>query len=232
LVSWSLATWLNMNWSYMWYYNWSSFTVYIQSNWNFYFGWDATKYISWNWSTLTIRWSLNADDITAGTLTGRTLQTASSWQRVVVDSVNNRITFYNSSGTSSWYIEWNAYSTVQALTFTSTWYIVFDAWYSCVFYDTILCELLEPTSDATYDLGTSSYQFRNAYISWNLYINWYIFDESSWYPRRQSNYIPYYTWTAWVAWYMASSSWWSTTLAVWYVTMNIWWTNRKVLYVA
>ena len=65
----------------------------------FYVG-DGSKYVSWNGSTLTIRGSLNADDITAGTLTGRTVQTASSGQRMVMDSSDNTLRFYDSGGSN------------------------------------------------------------------------------------------------------------------------------------
>ena len=46
--------------------------------------------------TMTIQ-NINATNITSGTITGRTLQTASSGQRVVVDGTNNEIQFYDSS---------------------------------------------------------------------------------------------------------------------------------------
>lgn len=39
----------------------------------FYIG-DTTKYLNWDGSALTIRGTINADDITAGTLTGRTVK--------------------------------------------------------------------------------------------------------------------------------------------------------------
>lgn len=42
--------------------------------------------------------AINASQITAGTITGRTLQTASSGQRVVVSASGNEIGFYNSQG--------------------------------------------------------------------------------------------------------------------------------------
>ena len=43
--------------------------------------------------------TISANNITAGTITGSTLQTASSGQRVVVNGSNNKIEFYNSSST-------------------------------------------------------------------------------------------------------------------------------------
>lgn len=42
---------------------------------------------------------LNADKINAGTITGRTVQTATTGQRIVIDGSNNHLTSYDSSGT-------------------------------------------------------------------------------------------------------------------------------------
>lgn len=44
--------------------------------------------------------NLNASNINAGTLTGRTVRTASSGQRVLMDGSNNRLDFINSGGTT------------------------------------------------------------------------------------------------------------------------------------
>ena len=59
---------------------------------------DASNYMKWNGSTLSIRGSLNADDIVAGTITGRILQTASSGKRFVVDVATNEAHFYGDRG--------------------------------------------------------------------------------------------------------------------------------------
>lgn len=64
--------------------------------------------LPWSWAnTVNSNWymtNIDADSITSGTITGRTLQTGTSWQRVVIDQQNNRITFYNSSWQNCWYI--------------------------------------------------------------------------------------------------------------------------------
>ena len=54
---------------------------------------NGSKYMKWDGSagTLDIRGSLNADDITAGTITGRTVQTASDGNRIVLDGSNSQI---------------------------------------------------------------------------------------------------------------------------------------------
>ncbi len=64
----------------------------------FYIG-SATKYMNWDGSALTIRGTLNADDLVAGTVTGRTVQTASSGQRAVMAVSDNTIRVKNSGGT-------------------------------------------------------------------------------------------------------------------------------------
>ena len=59
----------------------------------FYIG-SSSSYLNWDGTTLTIRGSLNADDIGAGTLTGRVVQTAASGQRAKMDSADNTLKFY------------------------------------------------------------------------------------------------------------------------------------------
>ncbi|MHA1410276.1 MAG: hypothetical protein ACTSQY_08250 [Candidatus Odinarchaeia archaeon] len=48
--------------------------------------------------TLDIRGNINADDITAGTITGRTLRTAASGKRFQVDAADNYAKWYDSNG--------------------------------------------------------------------------------------------------------------------------------------
>ena len=59
---------------------------------------NATKYMQWNGTALSLRGDLNADDIGAGTLTGRTIQTAASGQRFVVSTSNNQAEFWSDRG--------------------------------------------------------------------------------------------------------------------------------------
>lgn len=113
---------LYMNSNYLGFYNgdWSN---YFRSNGDALIGNFGTgDYVFWDQSlsTLTVRGTLNADDIntgtlnannvnvtninadniTAGTITGRTLQTASSGERVVVDGSSNSLQFYSGTETS------------------------------------------------------------------------------------------------------------------------------------
>jgi len=76
------------------YHNGTSWTSYIGSDGKFYFTGNATNAIAWDGAILTVRGSLNAIDITAGTLTGRTVQTAASGQRIILDQANNTLKMY------------------------------------------------------------------------------------------------------------------------------------------
>ena len=59
---------------------------------------DATNYMKWDGSALTIRGALNADDIDAGTLTSRTVQTAADGMRFVVSADDNEAHFFGDRG--------------------------------------------------------------------------------------------------------------------------------------
>jgi hypothetical protein len=59
----------------------------------------TNKGIEWTGSALNVRGSINADDISAGTLTGRTVQTAASGQRVVIDGSASTAKFYSATST-------------------------------------------------------------------------------------------------------------------------------------
>jgi len=60
----------------------------------FYVGDGASEYVSYASGVLTVRGTLNADDITAGTLTGRTVQTDTAGQRIVLSRVTNNLIFH------------------------------------------------------------------------------------------------------------------------------------------
>ena len=83
------------------YHSGSAWTSYIGSDGKFYFTGDATNAIAWDGSALTVRGTLNADDISAGTITGRTIQTdtgeAGHYQRIVLDPSDNTLRFYTAA---------------------------------------------------------------------------------------------------------------------------------------
>lgn len=113
--------------------NYTDAPVKVAFNGNFTFGSvSANKYIQWDGSTFTIRGSLNADDISGGTITGRTLQTATTGYRVKVNGSNNKIEFLsNDSVKASIYTD-STYDvnidTADAITFlrNGTGYLTFD----------------------------------------------------------------------------------------------------------
>ncbi len=84
--------------THMGYYAGGQWKTYIQNNGYFYFDGNGTNFISWNGSVLDIRGKLNADDITSGTLTGRTIRTSVSNPRVEIDSASNSMKVYDNLG--------------------------------------------------------------------------------------------------------------------------------------
>ena len=71
---------------YMGYYSGSAWTAFINNAGCFTFCGNGSNYMSWNGTSLNLRGSLNADDITAGTLTGRTIRTAVTGARIQMSS--------------------------------------------------------------------------------------------------------------------------------------------------
>jgi hypothetical protein len=93
--------------SYMGYYANSQWKTYIRNDGTFYFsGSTPTQYIRWDGGSndLLIRGRLTADDIQSGgtitgvTVTGSTLRTAASGQRIEASSTTNEFSFYLSTG--------------------------------------------------------------------------------------------------------------------------------------
>lgn len=140
--------------------------------------------------------SANLWTITAGTITGATIRTASSGARVQLDTryfrwydtnyeririQNDRIVFWDSSGDEAgqlvaWNLLWNPMLVLdKPLGITAT----------------LLCRWVRCTSNATYDIWLSSYQRRDLYLSRDIYINWYVLDESGGHLRWKWYWIPY-----------------------------------------
>lgn len=113
------STGLNINASYMGYYNGSSWQTYMDNTGKFYLNGNASNYLSWDGSTLTVRGnieatsvaassSISAPTITGGTISGTSLssatvtsgtfQTATSGKRVLIDGSTNTMSFKNASG--------------------------------------------------------------------------------------------------------------------------------------
>lgn len=143
-------------------------------------------------SSYVYAWTINADNITSWTITGRTLQTGTTWQRVVISSSNNRMDFYNSDDVLSWQIVWSKIGSTQVLALSSSWYIYSGA--------THITQNLYPLSDWSYNLWESSLAYNNLYLNWNIsFDSWdWVMSEIGWYPKRSANgsstyYIPLLT---------------------------------------
>jgi len=97
---------------YMGYFNGASWTSYIKNDGDFKFNGDGSNYIEWDGATLTVRGSLTADDISAGTMvanrvsggtltgttiTGNTIRTSTAGGRIEMDG-DALIAYDDSSG--------------------------------------------------------------------------------------------------------------------------------------
>ena len=131
-------------------------------------------------------WYLNADRITTGTITGRTIQTASSWQRVVINkSGNNKIRFYDNYWNSAWYLYGNYNSSVWAAIYANGT-LVTDGFYNTGRY----LWNITPYSSNYYTLWTSSYSYNGLY----LWSSNNILSATSSNMRWNGNYVPYINW--------------------------------------
>jgi len=124
-----------------------------------------------NWNLITVA-NIDADNITAWTITGRTLQTASSWQRVVVNQSTNSIVFFNSWWSDCWGLFWSTSSGVRSVVLW-TWntQIVVLGWTTWVVMTAPLFSAqgnVSPFTSNTYDLGASTFRWRGLFLgtSW------------------------------------------------------------------
>ena len=123
--------------------------------------------------------NLNADNITAGTLTGRRIRTASSGQRIEIDKDNHWIRFYDSNNKEEGRINptTSAFEIKSGVAGSS---ISFRLSSSDGNFDLIPMELRQsgvatgliyPMSSGAYDLGKSDKKWRNLYLSGNIYVD-------------------------------------------------------------
>ncbi len=159
-------------------------------------------------SSYIYAWTINADNITSWTITGRTLQTATSWQRVVIDQATNRIQFYESGWADCWYLQGQNTTYWDFMYFSTSIY----AWWA------ILWNTLPTASNKT--LWISSAERQDLYLSNNLYLNWYVLDDNgSWYLRWRWNNV-----------LVTNGNSWGAAAAAWYIEVNINWTAVRLLY--
>lgn len=168
--------------------------------------------------------TINADNITSGTITGRTIQTDTDWQRVVIDSSNNRIQFYNSSNQDAWYIVWSYNSTLWLPLISFSAPLIVD---TAIFTDWLFVDWsILPFTDWTIDLWEWWFRWNNIYLNgWLNFDNWqWVLSEVSWRP----------VWAIWATNYWMVISEWTTSssslTAAWKVAVNIAGITFKLLY--
>lgn len=171
-------------------------------------------------SSYVYAWTINADNITSWTITGRTLQTSSTWKRVIIDWTENSIVFYDASAWDVWHMEgsYNAvlWSGIISVTesFMVNWAMIF--WWGTIW-------TLYSYLDWTYDLWTNTAWWRNIYMTWSIdFDNWdWVLSEVNWYPRWSANW-----WTArWIPFVDGTSTTKTTTSSL---LLNIWWVQYYV----
>lgn len=115
--NWEIAGGIDMTWKdsglYMsndrlWFYDGTAWQVWIGNNGDFFFGWDASNYIEWSGSTLTVRWDIEVAD---GSITAPKLATSLvyAWEIVIDTSgqIRSGQSAYNVwSGFWLWDVSW------------------------------------------------------------------------------------------------------------------------------
>lgn len=120
--------------------------------------------------------SANLWTITAGTITGATIRTASSGQRAQMDS--NYFRSYDSNSIERLRIDWNTLKFYSS-SWNYDWWLYWGWWYIVLDADVLInwklsSETMSPNSNNTYSLGSSSYKWKDLFLSRNLVMNWYI----------------------------------------------------------
>ena len=104
--------------------------------------------------------SVRAENISAGTITGSTLQTASSGQRIVISSALNNVSFYDQYGNSAGSIYGFYIGSAPVVYVSGSFYIggTLAVVGAGLFQGTV-----SSNSNNSYDLGSSSYYWRTLY---------------------------------------------------------------------
>ena len=150
---------------------------YIGSDGTFYFNKGGSNYIQWDGVNLIVRGNIyntggqiNADYITAGTLTGRKVQTASSGDRISLEITESlfphQLLFYKSDTLTGRIFVTSGALNIQSYQSGSAVIIGTLDGLSLYIYGTgIYTKHLRPQSDNTYYLGSSSYWWKRLYLS-------------------------------------------------------------------
>ena len=185
------ATWLFMNSDKMWYYNKgdNARKVYIDKDWNFKFDWDDNNYVSWDWSSLSVRWTLQLWDVNG------------AWTLAWKDQAwSGDVTFNYADSSSKWWnakdtdnVDWTAASDVKRWAWKADnalnsdnryqkWLNANDVWeskdkssYTWVIIDSDWLSWYN-SWDKTFEIDNSNW---SAYFKWTIWAssiesNWYI----------------------------------------------------------
>lgn len=161
---------------YLGYYDGSDWKVYIQGSGadagDFYFKGNANNYITWDGTTFNIRGSLNADDIQAGTITGRTVQSAASGTFVKLDAVNHWIAMFNTSQSATGYIKYDAaFNGINIyIDPVAGGYIRLQAGGLQLYGATRVQGHLTPDADGVYDLGSGVRYWKDLHLGGNAIV--------------------------------------------------------------
>lgn len=112
--NWEIAGGIDMTWKdsglYMsndrlWFYDGTAWQVWIGNNGDFFFGWDASNYIEWSGSTLTVRWDIEVADgsITAPKLAASLVY---AWE-IVIDTSGEIRSGQSAYDTGTWFWLWD-----------------------------------------------------------------------------------------------------------------------------
>lgn len=124
------STGLNLNSTHLGYYDGTTWQSYMDSSGNFYLNGDASNYLSWNGTTLTVRGNIQATSVSAGaidgeTITGGTFKTSATGKRVEIRGTDNRI-LIESGGTEQISLEADATNNELIYVYGTTNYGIFS----------------------------------------------------------------------------------------------------------
>lgn len=161
------TTGINITNQYIGYYDGSDWNVYIKSDGKFLFRGDGDNYITWQGSVLNIRGTINADDINAGTLTGRTVRTSAGPARIQMETTGvnaNSLTVWDNNNTVGRLyadnFDFNIYNEYISGTITLRIGSSIDLRCQGGYVET---KSIFPRVDSFYNLGTDAIRWLNVY---------------------------------------------------------------------
>ena len=182
------STWIVIDNAWIRGYDNSTKTFEIKTNW-------------WDWyfrgNIYANNWTFAGSISSSATITGWTIQTSTSGQRVVIDGSNNHIQFYDSGNNNVGYLYGNHFSTSYG-----SWYVIESSGHFWVGGSLIIKKgivtgedivvwsgKIVPYSDWNVDLWTSSLWFNWMFLYSNTYIHW---NGDGWELRSDWGHLYYY----------------------------------------